>query len=316
MLQFGQEGATSGRTLPEATISAKKMVPPPGTRPTRTQAEVSGRPLSRAEEWAANMEMQRSAMNLGTPPDLVNDPVMTTYASQTPTLANTLQSIGTMLNKRAGQMPTPAGVAALQNQPTVPVTQSAQTVTTANPAPLGMRTTVGDIFQGVEVGSKFLQLLGGPEVEKPYLDRTQITKQAFDPRQAMYQNQANFQAQSNNLQTSSAPLRRALQNSLYAKKLDADSQVLTQYQQLNNQATTQYQDRLSNRQRYNNQQMNYTDDINARNRGQFMNVTQNAFTSLGNFGEALNTKRQNYDALNILRVMYPDVYGRITNAIR
>lgn len=263
--------------------------------------------LTRLEEWTANMDIQRSHRALGEAPDLSLDPLGLGISVKSPLTAD----------QRAAQLPPPAGVQALQTQsaqPNAAATASSSGVPTSDQ--LGMRTTIGDVFQGVEVGSKFLQLLGGPEVEKPYLDRTQITKQAYDPRQAMYQNQANFQAQSNNLQTSSAPLRRALQNSLYAKKLDADSQILTKYQEMNNQATTQYQDRLSNRQRYNNQQMNYTDDLNARNRGQHMNATQNAFTSLGNFGEALNTKRQNYDALNILRVIYPDVYGRIANVIR
>lgn len=303
--QFGLEGTTPGRTLPEVTISANRTAPPTSPRPVRTGTAAPRQPLSRAEEWAANMEMQRSYMATGQAPELTNDPFGFGISTKPAMSAD----------QRAAQLTTPSGPQSAQTQPitnTISTTATVANNTTADP----MRTTIGDIFQGVEVGSKFLQLLGGPEVEKPYLDRTQITKQAFDPRQAMYQNQANFQIQSNNIQTSSAPLRRALQNSLYAKKLDADSQILTQYQQLNNQATTQYQDRLSNRQRYNNQQVTYTDDINARNRGQFMNATQNAFTSLGNFGEALNTKRQNYDALNILRVMYPDVYGRITNAIR
>lgn len=171
--------------------------------------------------------------------------------------------------------------------------------------------TVGDGLQGIDVLSKFGQLIGGPEKEKAYFDTAPISKEVYDPRAALYQNQRGFQNTLNNTDVGSINTRRAVAGQLYSSKLNADNQTLAQYNQLNNQATTQYEQRLSQRQQYNNSQNVYTDDINARNRGAYKNAVQNAFTSLGNFGEAMNTKKQSYDALGILKVQYPDVYKRI-----
>jgi hypothetical protein len=312
MAQFGQEGVTPGGTLPEVTISGKRNVPAPrGTRraPSPVAALDS---LTRAEEFTANPALVNRvgrwrtddpAPELGAPQGL-QLPYSALQYSQT-----AQQEMDQRAQQVAAAQTLPAGV-------TPPSAVDSRTYGSAPTAPTNKYgTTVGDVFQAIEVGSKFGQLVGGPEKETPHLDRSQISKQAYDPRPVLQRNQANFQAQSNALQTSSPNLRRALQNSLYAKKLEADSGVLSKYQEMNNQATTQYEDRISNRARYNNQVMTLTDDMNARNRGQFMNASQNAMTSLGNFGEALNRKKQNYDALNILRTIYPDVYGRIGSII-
>lgn len=170
---------------------------------------------------------------------------------------------------------------------------------------------MGDLLQLIDLGSKFGQLIGGPEKERQYADTTPVTKQSFDVRPALYQNQRNFQNQVSGLDTPSITLRRALQNQMYAQKLNADSQVLSQYQQMNNQAATQFEDRLSNRQRSNIGLAMQANDLNARNRGQYANTVQNAFTSLGNYGEAVNQQQTAFDALKVLKAVYPDVYDRI-----
>lgn len=171
--------------------------------------------------------------------------------------------------------------------------------------------TIGDGLQALEVGSKFAQTVGGPEKEKPYYDNTSITKENFDPSNALYQSQRNFQLGQNTLQNSSINQNRSFLNNLYVGKLNQDSDILSKYNQMNQGSRTQQEQRQADQRRFNIGQTVYTNDINARNRGAYKNALDTAFTSLGNLGEGLNQKKQGYDVLNILRSTYPEVYARI-----
>lgn len=181
--------------------------------------------------------------------------------------------------------------------------------------PIADKFTVGDGLQAVEVLSKFAQLKGGPEKERPYYDNTNITKENFDPANALYQSQRNFQLGKNTLQNASINQNRSFTNNLYVGKLNQDSDIISKYNQMNQAATTQQEQRQADQRRYNIGQTTYTNDLNARNRGAYKNAIDTAFTSLGNFGQGLNDKKQGTDALNILRASYPEVYARIMKGI-
>lgn len=168
--------------------------------------------------------------------------------------------------------------------------------------------TLGDALQGVEVGSKFFNLLEGPETEPQILNTTPITKVGYDPRTALMQNQRNYQNMLNSVGTSSMSTRRALANSMLANKLNVDNQVLTDYQNMNNQALVNYENRLSNQRQQNIASEFNTNNLNAANRGAYDQAQQNAFTSLGNFGEALNRKQRSQDMIMLLKHRYPDIY--------
>jgi len=170
---------------------------------------------------------------------------------------------------------------------------------------------MGDVLQGVEVLSKFAQLSGGPEKEKPYYDETAITKNTYDPNQALYQNQRNYDGALSGLNSGSINSRRAYANSMLASKLNADNQTLSQYNQMNKAALTEYENRVASQRRYNVAQTVYTNDINAQNRAAYQQATDVAFNSLGNFGQALNQRKQTYAQLNIMKSLYPEVYQRI-----
>jgi hypothetical protein len=153
------------------------------------------------------------------------------------------------------------------------------------------------------------------EMETPNLDLTKITRNAYDVNPVLGQNNRNYQNALNNTTTSSPNLRRAIANQLYGQKLNQDSNSLEQYQQMNNQATTQYEDRLSNQRRFNAQQTGYTQDINARNRGAGMNARQAAFDQLGTVGVMLNKRKENQTYINALKVRYPDISDSVLKDI-
>jgi len=111
--------------------------------------------------------------------------------------------------------------------------------------------TTGDYLQMGAAAASFAPLLQGPQRETPYLDNTQITKQAFDVNPQLYQSGRSYRNAVNSIDTQSPNLRRALQNSLYAQKLNTDNQVIQQYQGMNNQAQQQYEANISNQRRYN-----------------------------------------------------------------
>ena len=202
--------------------------------------------------------------------------------------------------------------------PTVPNISGSRVKNTA-PVKVGSsndrsKYTTGDALQAIELGSKFIDAFGKPQKEPRYMDSTQLTRPSYDPRQALQVNDANYQNAVNSISSSSPTLRRSLANNMYASKLNADSGVLGKYQEMNTQANVGFEDRVSNRNRYNIAQGVQTNDLNARNRGAQDQVQQNAFESLGNFGQMLNQKKYGYDSLKILKEMYPDVYDRIINA--
>jgi len=168
--------------------------------------------------------------------------------------------------------------------------------------------TVGDALQAAEVASKF-GMLGSPEVETPNLDSTSITKNVYDVRPQIYQSQRSFNQVKHGIgSATNLNTRRALLSSAYANKLNTDSQIIDRYHNLNNEANTQYEQRLADQRRYNIQQQNYTNDINARNRGQHYTLLDNAWSSLGNFGEQLNNKVFANDAMALYEEMFPEVY--------
>ena len=175
--------------------------------------------------------------------------------------------------------------------------------------------TLGDYLQFAEVGSKFFQTLRGPEVENQILDNTRITRNNYDVRPQLLQSQRSFQNQSNSIDSPSLNLRRSLTNNLYASKLNADAGVISQYDNMNKQANSQYEQQVSGQRRYNIQSTQYTNNLNAANRGAYDSTVQNAYTSLGNLGESLNNRKRGQDALKILSQRYPDVYKGVVEEL-
>lgn len=175
--------------------------------------------------------------------------------------------------------------------------------------------TPGDAMQALEVVSKFRGTAKPAQMDTPYFDNTPINKMVYDPSVALNQNQQNYQNALAGLNTPSMNLRRAFAGSMLGNKLNADSQVLDRYQDMNNQAKVQYEQRVADQRRYNNQQNVYTDDLNARNTARRDAIIDNAYTSIGNFGQALNNRKANMQSLALLKEIYPDVYNRIAKQL-
>lgn len=175
--------------------------------------------------------------------------------------------------------------------------------------------TAGDVLQVGSLINSFARLRGGPEKEQANYDNSKITRNVYDVNNALQSNASSFANSSNNIDTSSPQLRRALQNQMLASKMKADNSALTQYDQMNQGARSEYENRVSNQQRYNVGQRTYTNDINARNKGAYDSAIQNAFGNLSNFGVGLNQRKQAYDALDLYGSTYKDVYSRILKTL-
>lgn len=175
--------------------------------------------------------------------------------------------------------------------------------------------TAGDALQLGAIGSRFAQLIGGADKDKANYDTTKITKENYDPANALYQANRTFQNASNTIDAPSINTRRSIQNSLYAQRLGQENNILSEYDQRNQGANTQYEGRIADQRRYNNQQTVLTNDLNQRNKDAYRNAVTSAFDTLGNYGKGLNTKKQGGDIMNILKVSYPDVYARIIGGL-
>jgi hypothetical protein len=175
--------------------------------------------------------------------------------------------------------------------------------------------TAGDALQAVGVGSKFFQALSPVEVEPTYANTAPISQQSYDPRGNLGQNQRNFQNALNSVQAGSLNTRRSIANSILGQRLNADSQVLDKYQQMNVGARTQFEERIGARQRENIGYATYANDLNARNRAARANNLDAAFDSLSYFGAGLNDKRQAQDMINIYRKLFPAIGNNVLSSI-
>jgi hypothetical protein len=173
--------------------------------------------------------------------------------------------------------------------------------------------TVGDYLNAATVLGRFGQLIGGPEVEKPIYDMTQISRANYDPASQLYQANRQTSAMLNRADVPSINARTALANNMLGQRLNQESQIRSQYDTMNRQALLDYENRVATQRRYNIAQDLATNQMNAQNRAAYKEAIDNAMTSLGGFGTALNQKQQGTDVLNILKTMYPDVYRRIMN---
>ena len=102
---------------------------------------------------------------------------------------------------------------------------------------------------------------------------------------------------------------------MYASKLNADSTALGKYQEMNNQAQTNYEDRLSGQRRFNASKMDYTQNLNAQNRGASMNARQAGYDQLGEVGLMLNKKKEGQAYIEALKIRYPDISANVLKDI-
>lgn len=170
--------------------------------------------------------------------------------------------------------------------------------------------TFGDALKGIELGAKAIGAFSPAEKEAQLLDNSTITQQSFDPTNSLYQNQRTYSNYLNKLGAAPLNLRRALSNSALASKYNSEAQINSQYDVMNKNAASQYQDRVSNRRRFNVASIARTNDVNAANRAARDMTQQNFFTSVGQFGEDLNRKKYTDDSINLMLQMYPDVAKR------
>lgn len=184
-----------------------------------------------------------------------------------------------------------------------------------NRSSMDQKWTTGDYLNAAAVLGKFGQLLGGPEEEQPVYDATSITRQVYDPMPALYQSDRQTAGMLNRMDVPSINARTSIANNMLAQRLNQDAQTLSSYQNMNAQALKDYETRIAEQRRYNAAQTLATNQINAQNRAAYKQAWDNAMTSLGGFGTAMNQKTQAYDTLNILKTIYPKVYQRIIDAM-
>lgn len=176
--------------------------------------------------------------------------------------------------------------------------------------------TFGDTLQTLSALSKFGFLIGGPEKERAYTNTTPITQQVYDPTAALYQNKRAYSNALNRLASTTSPnMNRALAGSLYASNLSQQNQILSQYDRMNQEARQQYENRVGARRAENIRYGTYADQINAQNRGMYLNTVQNAFDTLSGLGQNFNQKSKSNAALAMLQESYKDVFDRYMRAI-
>lgn len=289
--------------------------PPPPTGPVAPKTPRTGAARKAAPTTAAGDPLLASIQNYASAEGPYGDPTREVMRNMLPftTIPSTRNPMADQLFSQNSSFSAVQGVNA-PNLPAGSAIPEEQLSATADAA--GYRTpfTVGDALQGVNVLSKFVQGFQKPEVEPTETIGTPITQETYDPTNQLYRNQRQYQ-NALNRNYGSANVRRGVANQLLATKLSADQDVSSQYNQMNQRARTDYQNRIAQRRGQNIQLDQYTRDLNARNRGARRNALDNAFNSLSNFGIGLNAKSQANDTVNMLSQLYPDVSQRAIDSL-
>lgn len=154
---------------------------------------------------------------------------------------------------------------------------------------------MGDVLQGAEIFSKFLDLKKGPEREA--LQRMPMRQ--IDDRPYVESARQAFNAQQSN--TGTAAFNRSAQQANYANYLGnltgARHQIASTNKQLANQ-TDQFNIGQSNREL----------EINAANRGAWDAARQTAFTTVGNLGRAIHKRNENREAQAMIGEGFNEVF--------
>lgn len=177
--------------------------------------------------------------------------------------------------------------------------------------------TTGDTIQlaaGLtSMGLKAMNAFKKSQKEPYRTINSPITLQQLDPTNALLNSQNEYNSFRNDLQNRATSINTAstLAANAYAQKLNADNQIISNFQNQNKGLVNQYQQALANREAMNNQSMMQTDDLNSRNEANTRNM-QNAFyndiAGLGSFlGTNFNERLRAKMVMDSLKTMTPDV---------
>ena len=167
---------------------------------------------------------------------------------------------------------------------------------------------LGDYLQLGAAGASVLgAVLDTPETQKFYGNNAPITNQQFDPSRALMNNAFSTNAARQDVTNSySASGANANLQNLYANKFKADADVTTHYDQMNKQATTDYENRLGQRTAENNQMRYHTDDVNMANRAQYMNNIYGALGTVNQVGAGFNKQASTDQGMKWLMQIDPE----------
>lgn len=174
--------------------------------------------------------------------------------------------------------------------------------------------SAGDALQLAPLIGAFASLGKGSQKDKGYYDTSTITRNTYDPTRQLARNTQSYQTAINSL-SGPATATRATANSLLATRLNQDSNVMAQYDQMNQQARTQYEQRVQDQLRNNNRVSTLTDDLNSRNRAAYDARLQYGLRGVGNLGKALNEKNMINQQMNLYRNEYQNVYDNIVKLL-
>lgn len=167
---------------------------------------------------------------------------------------------------------------------------------------------LGEFFQLAELGAKAGLMGRGYDKQRLYQNTAPINLRSFDPTSALQQSQYGYQTAQDQIRntTSRASMMGNLQQAA-ANQARQQAQIATQYQQLNKQAATQYENQLAARQAENIQRRYATDQIRQQDEAAYFNNLDTLLTSVGNYGRAKVDQDYNQKAVQLVLQAFPDI---------
>ena len=166
----------------------------------------------------------------------------------------------------------------------------------------------GTILQGLGFAAQAATIAKRPDKQNLYLNTAPINQQQYDPAQALNRSQYSFNAIKSGIGNSVGDANRIsnLQQA-YSNKTMNEAQIVNQYDQMNKQAQTQYEQRLAQRQGENNQSRYAVDQMNDQNLAARNNAARGLFANVAGLGSEINNQKSNKQSVSWLLSAYPEL---------
>lgn len=171
--------------------------------------------------------------------------------------------------------------------------------------------TLGDTLQAGSALSMFRGLGKGAYENPLYQDNTPISSNYVRPDSRLRSNSDSYNQATRSIDTNSANTFNSLQANLAASKYKADNQVLEGTNQMNRGYKQNYEQMLSQRLQQNQARAMQRDQQNLQSKAAYDQAMQAAFSTVNNFGQALNQKKEGKDSMAMLAKIFPQVYSGV-----
>jgi len=180
---------------------------------------------------------------------------------------------------------------------------------------LGQKVGAAELLQYGELAAKIGLLARGYDKQELYQNSAPVTLRGYDPSNQLQQSALGYNKARSDIQGAASGLGSYLGNmqGAAANNYQNNSNILSQYANMNQQAQVNYEQRLGQRSQQNIATRLGTDQIRQQDEASYHNSIQDILTSFGNVGRGKVAQNENKKAVELILSAFPDIAKYMRN---